>query len=197
MQSLGHLMALQRPAVWVDHFPVLEELGDFAAADKTLMVDIGGGFGQQSKALRARFPDLPGRVVVQDIAQTLCAATPAERIQFAAHDFFEPQPVQGAKFYYLRHVLHDWPDEQCVKILRQVVAALAPHSRILIDEVVVPDAGVPWQAAFMDLLMMDSLGGIERTRAEWDELMEQAGLRAVHTYPYGDKGQAILVAVPK
>ncbi|RMJ28749.1 o-methyltransferase [Aspergillus sp. HF37] len=197
LQSLGHLMALQRPAVWVDHFPVLEELGNFPAADKTLMVDIGGGFGQQSKALRAKLPDTPGRIFVQDIAQTLDAAAPAEGIQFVEHDFFEPQPVQGAKFYYLRHVLHDWPDEQCVRILRQLVPALGPHSRILIDEVVIPAAGVPWQAAFMDLLMMDSLGGIERTRAEWDKLMEQAGLKILHTYLYGDKGQVIMVVVPK
>ncbi|KAL2819632.1 S-adenosyl-L-methionine-dependent methyltransferase [Aspergillus cavernicola] len=197
MQSLGHLMALQRPVVWVDHFPVLDQLGDFPGADKTLMVDVGGGFGQQSKALRAKFPDLAGRVVVQDIPQTLAGAQLAEGVEFVAHNFFEPQPIQGAKFYYLRHVFHDWPDEQCVEILKQIIPAMEPHSRILIDEVVIPASGVPWQAAFMDLLMMDTLGGIERTRAEWDDLLEQAGLKIVESYQYDGKEQAILVAVPK
>ncbi|BCS19622.1 uncharacterized protein APUU_20054A [Aspergillus puulaauensis] len=197
MKSLGHLMALQRPEIWVDHFPVLEQLGDFPSAENTLMVDIGGGFGQQSKALRAKFPDLPGKVIVQDIPQTLAAAQPAEGVEFVEHNFFEPQPVHGAKFYYLRHVFHDWPDQQCIKILKQIIPALGPESRILIDEVVIPATGVPWQAAFMDLLMMDSLGAIERTRVEWEELLGQAGLEIIESYQYDGKEQAIFVVVPK
>ncbi|KAE8131378.1 Demethylsterigmatocystin 6-O-methyltransferase [Aspergillus pseudotamarii] len=197
MESLGHLMALQRPASWVDHFPVLEELGDFPDPDKVLMVDIGGGFGQQSKALRAKFPNLPGRVIVQDIPQTLANAQPVAGVEFMEHNFFEPQPIQNAKFYYLRHVFHDWPDEQCVLILKQIIQAMGPESQILIDEMVIPGTGVPWQAAFTDLLMMNSLGGVERTRAEWDDLMEQAGLEIIQSKVYDTKEQAILVAVPK
>ncbi|KAL4917423.1 S-adenosyl-L-methionine-dependent methyltransferase [Aspergillus aurantiobrunneus] len=194
MKSLGHLMALQRPVVWVDHFPVLEQLGDFPRPDKALMVDVGGGYGQQSKALRAKFPDLPGKVIVQDLPQTLAGAPPAEGVDFEVHNFFDPQPVHGAKFYYLRHVFHDWPDEQCVEILQHIIPALGSESRILIDEVVIPATGVPWQAAFMDLLMMDSLGGIERTRAEWEQLLDQAGLKIIESYQYDGKEQAILVA---
>lgn len=197
MKSLGHLMALQRPEIWVDHFPVLEQLGDFPSAEKTLMVDIGGGFGQQSKALRVKFPELPGKVVVQDIPQTLAAAQPAEGVEFVEHNFFEPQPIHGAKFYYLRHVLHDWPDQHCIEILQQIIPALGPQSRILVDEVVIPATGVPWQAAFMDLLMMDSLGAIERTRVEWETLLDQAGLKITESYQYDGKEQAIFVVVPK
>lgn len=197
MKSLGHLMALQRPESWVEHFPVLEQLGDFPSAENTLMVDIGGGFGQQSKALRAKFPELPGKVIVQDIPQTLAAAQPAEGVEFVEHNFFEPQPIHGAKFYYLRHVFHDWPDQQCVEILQQIIPALGPQSRILIDEVVIPATGVPWQAAFMDLLMMDSLGAIERTRVEWEALLDQAGLEIIESYQYDGKEQAIFVVVPK
>ncbi|GAB1206283.1 hypothetical protein APSETT445_004968 [Aspergillus pseudonomiae] len=197
MESLGHLMALERPVSWVDHFPVLEELGDFPGPDKVLMVDIGGGFGQQSKALRAKFSNLPGRVIVQDIPQTLANAQPAAGVEFMEHNFFEPQPIQNAKFYYLRHVFHDWPDEQCVQILKQVIPAMGPDSQILIDEMVIPSTGVPWQAAFTDLLMMNSLGGVERTRAEWDNLLEQAGLEIIQSKAYDSKDQSILVAVPK
>ncbi|KAL4987996.1 S-adenosyl-L-methionine-dependent methyltransferase [Aspergillus falconensis] len=197
MKSLGHLMALQRPTVWVDHFPVLEQLGEFPGTDRTLMVDIGGGFGQQSKALRSKWPSLEGRIIVQDMPQTLAGAEPAEGVEFVAHDFFQPQPVQGAKFYYLRHVLHDWPDRQCVEILQQIIPAMGPESRILIDEVVIPVTGVPWQAAFMDLLMMESFASIERTRAEWEALMDKAGLKIVEEYRYDGKEQAILVLVPQ
>ncbi|KAL4898962.1 hypothetical protein BDW74DRAFT_171875 [Aspergillus multicolor] len=197
MKSLGHLMALQRSAMWVDHFPVLEQVGDFGRPESTLLVDIGGGFGQASKALRAKFPDLQGKVIVQDIPQTLAGAEPADGVEFAAHDFFTTQPVRGARFYYLRHVLHDWPDEQSVQILKQIIPAMGPDSRILIDEVVIPVTGVPWQAAFMDLLMMDSFASIERTMGEWEALMSRAGLRIIERYPYDGKEQAILVVVPK
>ncbi|KAI9372991.1 S-adenosyl-L-methionine-dependent methyltransferase [Aspergillus egyptiacus] len=199
MKSLGHLMALQRPTVWVDHFPVLEQLGGFSSGstDRTLMVDIGGGFGQQSKALRSKWPSLEGRIIVQDLPPTLAGAEPADGVEFVAHDFFQPQPVQGARFYYLRHVLHDWPDNQCVEILQQIIPAMGPESQILIDEVVIPVTSVPWQAAFMDLLMMESFASIERTRAEWEALMDKAGLKIVDEYRYDGKEQAILVAVPQ
>ncbi|KAL4945003.1 hypothetical protein BDV06DRAFT_232179 [Aspergillus oleicola] len=197
LESLGKLMALERPKVWVDYFPVLEQIGSFADATKTLMVDIGGGFGQQSKALRAKFPDLTGNIIVQEIPQTIAAAQPVEGVEFVVHDFFRPQPVRGAQFYYLRHVLHNWPDQECIQILRQIMPALGPESLILIDEVIIPETGVPWQAAMMDIMMMQSLGGIERTRQEWEQLVDQAGLKIIETYQYDGKEQAIQVAVPK
>ncbi|KAL4789036.1 S-adenosyl-L-methionine-dependent methyltransferase [Aspergillus venezuelensis] len=197
LESLGKLMALDRPKVWVDYFPVLEHVAGVVDDTKTLMVDIGGGFGQQSKALRVKFPDLAGKIIVQEIPQTLAAAQPVEGIDFAVHDFFQPQPVRCAKFYYLRHVLHNWPDQECIQILRQITPALGPESLILIDEVIIPETGVPWQAAMMDIMMMQSLGGVERTRQEWEQLFDQAGLKMLKTYHYDGKEQAILVAVPK
>lgn len=59
-----------------------------------------------------------------------------------------------------------------------------PESRILIDEVVLPDFGVHWHAAMQDISMAIQLGGKERTRTQWEKLVEQAELKIaeIHTY---------------
>ena len=198
MISLGQLMALQRVDHWVDSYPVEKEVESFAPSpEKHILVDVGGGFGQQAIAFRNRYPNIPGRIVVQDIPETLAGATPVPGIEFAAHDFFQPQPVRGAKFYYLRHVLHNWPDEKCVEILKATIGALGTDSSIVIDEVVLPDMGVPWQAAYLDMTMMISLGGIERTRKEYENLLDQAGLRITNVHQYDAKMQSVIFAVPQ
>jgi demethylsterigmatocystin 6-O-methyltransferase len=198
MKSLGHLMAMQRGDHWVDSFPVEKEVGSFSAEqERPILVDVGGGYGQQAITFKNKFPNLPGRIIVQDIPATLDQAKPIDGIEFKVHDFFQPQTIKEAKFYYFRHVLHDWTDDDCARILKAIIPAMGPHSRIIIDEVVLPDIGVPWQAAYMDLTMMASFGGIERTKMEWESLMDQAGLKILDIHTYDPKMQSVIVAVPK
>ncbi|KAF2473185.1 S-adenosyl-L-methionine-dependent methyltransferase [Lindgomyces ingoldianus] len=198
MKSLGHAMRIQRAGNWTDSYPVEREVGAFSPApNSALLVDVGGGFGQQSIAFKSRFPSLPGRIVVQDIPATLDQAKTSEGIEFMVQDFFQPQALKAAKFYYLRHVLHDWMNDDCIKILKAIVPAMGPESRVIIDEVVLPDTNVPWQAAYMDITMMASLGGMERTKAEWEILMDQAGLKILEIHKYDPKMQSIIVAAPQ
>lgn len=198
MKSLGHAMAIQREGHWVDSYPVEKEVGSFSpASDSALLVDIGGGFGQQSAIFKNKFPNLKGRVIVEDIPETLDNAPPVEGIEFKIQDFFKTQEVKGAKFYYLRHILHDWTDEDCIKILKAIVPVMGPESRIVIDEIVLPNSNVPWQAAYMDLTMMSALGGVERTKAEFEKLLAGAGLRMVDIHKYDPKLQSVILAVPK
>lgn len=105
--------------------------------------------------------------------------------------------AQGAKFYYLRHILHDWTDEDCVKILKNIVPAMGSESKIVIDEIVFPETGAPWQAAYMDLTMLGALGGIERTREEFGRIMDRAGLKISNMHRYDDKGLSVILAAPK
>lgn len=199
MTSLGHLMALQRGDDWTESFPVEKEVGAFSAKpEQAILVDVGGGFGQQAITFRNKFPNIPGRVIVQEIPSTLEGAQPVPGIELNVHDFFEPQPIKEAKFYYFRHVLHNWPEAECIKILQATIPALGPHSRIIIDEVVLPDAGVPWQAAYMDILMMSLFGAVERTKTEWETLIDKAGLKIVEMHRYDSKMQStVIMAVPK
>jgi demethylsterigmatocystin 6-O-methyltransferase len=82
--------------------------------------------------------------------------------------------------------------------LQNLVPAMAPESRIMIDEVFLPDSKVPWQCAFMDLTMTSSLGGCERSKEEWGSLLDRAGLRIVGVHTYDDvRRNSIITAVPK
>jgi demethylsterigmatocystin 6-O-methyltransferase len=82
---------------WTDFYPAADRLGRGASADPAavMMVDVGGGQGHQAQALKAKFPQLPGRFVVQDLAQGLPKHAPAG-VECMRHDFFREQPVKGA-----------------------------------------------------------------------------------------------------
>ena len=199
---------------WLSVFPVEQEVSSWSAEpDKALFVDVGGGVGPQCLAFKTKYPNLPGRVILEDIPQTLEHASPIEGVDFLVQNFFEPQAIKGlsilpplspepadtalgAKFYYLRNILHDYPDEKCVAILKNLAAAMDKDSRILIDEMVLPDTGVHWQATQLDLIMI-SLGAIERTKEQWYGLLEKAGLQISQIYTYTASLQdSVIVAVP-
>lgn len=199
MKALGHAARLERPYIWIDSYPVGNEAADWKPAEDTaLLVDVGGGFGQQAQAFRTKFHSLQGRIVVQDIASTLAHAPTAEGIQFQEHDFFTPQPIKGAKFYYLRHILHDWNDEDSIRILQNLTPALTLESRIVIDEMILPDTKVPWQCALLDLSITSALGSCERSEEEWKDLLDKAGLKIADVHNYDPvKRQSVIIAVPK
>ncbi|KAL8837677.1 MAG: hypothetical protein Q9170_002438 [Blastenia crenularia] len=92
--------------------------------------------------------------------------------------FFQPQPVEGARAYYMYSVLHDWRDEQCRQILRNLRDAMKRgYSKILINENAIPDAGAVWQITSFDWTMIAALALAERTEAQWRQLVELVDLR--------------------
>lgn len=124
------------------------EAFDWAAlGPESTVVDVGGGNAAFATKLAEQYPSI-GRFVVQDVAETVAQAQSAlgeavrGRITMQAHDFFQPQPVKGADVYFLRRVLHDWPDEFAAKMLRQLIPALKHGAVILINEFCLPPVGV-------------------------------------------------------
>lgn len=192
-------IAPQARVPWFTVFPLEAELGTFLKESSApAFVDIGGGFGHQCAALAAAFPSLKGRLVLQDMAHTLAIAPKLDGVDAMAHDFFAAQPVRGARFYYLRNVLHDWPRGKAVAILSRVREAMGPGSQVLVDEIVLPTRGAHWHATCMDMLMMTSVGARERTVDEWGELLDEAGLRIVKIHTYLPRHQdSIIQAVAK
>ena len=118
----------------------------------------------------------------------------SQYVRSAANQGFVPSVVDvypnrltntpGAKFYYLKTVIHNWPDHKVREILQNIIPAMSAHSVILIDEMVLPDSGVNWHATSMDLTMMALLAAVERTRTQWAELLDSVGLKIkkVHIY---------------
>jgi len=103
LERFQQYMSLRRPKgaevdSWLTVYPVMEELGAAAKEldkDKALFVDIGGSIGAQSAQFREKHPDLPGRVINQDLPETVAKALPTPGVENIAHDFFEPQPIKG------------------------------------------------------------------------------------------------------
>ncbi|KAJ5669145.1 S-adenosyl-L-methionine-dependent methyltransferase [Penicillium macrosclerotiorum] len=167
------------------------------SSEKPFFVDVGGGHGHQCIQLGKKYPNLLGRLVLQDLPAAVNKLAPIEGVKAVAHDFFEEQPITDAKFYYLRRIMHDWPDRECSNILRNIASAMSAESRILIDEVVLPDTGAHWQATMADITMMIGLGGKERTAQQWQALADLSGLQIelIHTYTASTYTSVIVMAL--
>jgi len=169
---------------WNDIFPVEEKL-KVKNEDEVAIVDVGGGLGQVLITLREKFPSLPGKMIVQDLPVVVESIAPASlptNISAQGHDFFAEQPVKGAKAYYLRAVLHDWPDKQAGQILEKIREAMSEESVVLVNEVTIPEYGVSLLASQMDLNMMTGFASLERTERQWRSLLEGAGLELVRIW---------------
>ncbi|PLN79648.1 S-adenosyl-L-methionine-dependent methyltransferase [Aspergillus taichungensis] len=164
-----------RPS-WTDEgfYPVQECLIDGAITehnDAVFLVDVGGNKGHDLERFHAKYPSAPGRLVLQDqpsVLADLSSSHGTKPFEPMAHDFFTPQPVRGARAYFLHSVLHDWNDELCVAILRNLATSMTRgYSRLLIYENVIPDTGAHWQATSLDLVMMADVAAKERTERQW------------------------------
>ncbi|MFD2351252.1 methyltransferase [Nonomuraea ferruginea] len=113
---------------------------------------------------------------------------------FAEGDFFGRWPV-GADTYVLMNVLHNWPDDQVVRLLRRGAEALGPTGRLLVVETVVGGAGDQRSLARLDMMMLLFCGGKERSRPQYDELAARAGLTITGSHPTSF-GLAILELAP-
>ncbi|CAG8180229.1 unnamed protein product [Penicillium salamii] len=162
-------------------FKVMQE-GKNILDDDVAFVDLGGGVGHQSARLKAICPDLPGRVILQDLPHVLDRALSTPGVEKLPCNLLELPPTKDAKFYYMRGVLHDFPDDKCQLILSNIAAAMANDSVLLVDEMVLPDKNIHWQAASMDLQMLSYLGSQERTRSHWSELTRSVGLSIQNVY---------------
>ncbi|KAG4219971.1 hypothetical protein PC116_g31550, partial [Phytophthora cactorum] len=182
-------MALRRKsdATWLSVYPVATEAANWPA-EKGLYVNIGGSIGHQCAQFKEKYPMLQGRVVLQDLPHSIARALPTPGVENMAHDMFKPQPIIGAKFYYLRAVLHNQPPHKVRRLLENIKTAMGPDSVLLIDEMVFPEAGVNYIAASIDMTMLSTFASMERTEAQWRETFEDVALKLVRTYTYNPLG---------
>lgn len=95
----------------------------------------------------------------------------------------------------MKFILHDWSDENCLTILRNVSASMTKgYSQLVIGDFILPDKGCSLISAHSDLQMMIFMAAMERSDTQWRDLMKKAGLQIEGLYqPPGD-GQGIIVA---
>lgn len=170
---------------------------DFTRFDT--VVDIGGGEGTLIAEILRGAPrstgilfDLPE--VAEAAAAHLAVRGVAERCTIERGSFFDTVP-QGGDVYILKHILHDWPEQDAGCILGAVRAAMKPDVRLVIVELVLPENHRPHPGKFVDLEMLVNVGGRERTAAEYREFLARYGFTLQRVIPTVSPDN-ILEAVP-
>ena len=159
---------------------------DFSAV--STIVDIAGGYGstlctilKAHPALRGILFDMPH--VIEGARQYIAEQGIADRCEVIAGDFFQSLP-RGADAYFMKHIIHDWDDERCVKILRNCHAAMPSHGKLLVSERIVPPGNAPSYSKLSDLVMLVMTpGGRERTEAQYRKLFEAGGFKLTRLVP--------------
>lgn len=167
------------------------ELYDFSGARK--VVDVGGGFGHLAIALVQKYETL--RAVVLDLPDLIPMARQqtegenegvVQRVEFVGGDMFEEVPK--ADVYILKHIIHDWDDARCTRLLRNCRASMEGDGRVLCVDAVLPPmgntSGTPAKFLDVDMIVFDM--GKERTEEQWKELYATADFEIASITPLLD-----------
>jgi ubiquinone/menaquinone biosynthesis C-methylase UbiE len=161
------------------------EAYDFSGIDT--LIDIAGGHGrllagvlEANPSMRGVLFDLPH--VIEGAVKTNSETSVRDRLEFATGDFFASVPA-GGDAYIMKHIIHDWDDDQALTILRNIKQAMKPGGRVLVVEAVIADGNGQDFGKLLDIEMLVSPGGKERTAKEYEELFERAGLRMTRIMP--------------
>lgn len=139
------------------------------------IADIGGGLGHLLRAILDRAPQSNGILFeLPEVIGSLPRA--ADRLTLVAGDFFR-DPLPSADAYVLMEVLHDWSDEDCVRILSAIRRAATVGARVAVIEGIVADAGDDPRVNTLDVLMLAIPGGRERSAAELETLFVASGFK--------------------
>ena len=165
--------------------PAILEAYDFSVA--RTVADVAGGVGHLLGAVLQKYPEAKG--VLFEIPQVLTSAPAmldscgvADRVDLVAGDFVEAIPVE-ADVYMLKHIIHDWYDDKCQKILGNIRGSMPDDGRVLLIDAVIPPGNDPHPGKILDLEMLISPGGMERTAAQFEELLANSGFRLTRIIP--------------
>lgn len=157
----------------------------FAFPDTGTVVDVAGGRGGLLREVLTRNPGLTG--VLFDRPETvtdhlLDTEDLKNRRRVQGGDIFTAVP-EGGDLYLLKNILHDWSDEDCLRILTGIRRAMAPGARLLVIDAVLPADGTPHPAVALDIVMLMTLQGRERTAGEFEDLLSRSGFRLDRILP--------------
>lgn len=157
----------------------LEKAYDFTPY--ATIADIGGGHGLLLGSVLKFAPTARGILFDQPHAvagatEQLRALGVEERVTRVGGDFFQAVPG-GADLYMMKHILHDWSDEQCKLILKNLRAVISASARLLVMDCVLPEPPAQNEAVLMDLNMLVMTPGRERRQSDFARLFASAGFR--------------------
>jgi len=159
-------------------------LQEYPFSTHNTIVDIGGGNGGLLTTILTHSTSVKG-IIYDEVYMELEANERiknmqlAERCIFEKGSFFESVPAD-ADCYIMKKILHDWNDEQCVAILKNVHRAMKPESKLLIIEAIILEGNGYDMGKFFDINMLAITGGRERTEKEWKQLLIKADLKVMN-----------------
>ena len=159
--------------------PAVAAAYDFSTF-KTI-VDVGGGTGNMLAAILTRYAGPRGVLfelphVAADAPTLLKERGVKDRVTIEVGDFFKAVAA-GGDAYVLSHIIHDWDEDCCLTILRNIHGAMNANGRLLIVEMMLPEGDAPHPGKMLDILMLVATGGQERTEAEYRTLLSKASFR--------------------
>jgi len=170
--------------------PALVGAYDFTGVGR--LADIAGGHGMLLAAILKANPQMQGVLfdlpsVLEGAGEVLEQEGVRSRVELASGDFFQSVPA-GADVYMMMNIIHDWDDACCLTILKNVYTAMQDGGKkdggkVLIIQSVVPETGEPHYSKMIDLEMLVSVGGKERTEEEYRRLLEASGFRMTRVIP--------------
>lgn len=166
----------------------------------TRAVDIGGSHGRLMTRLLTEYPsatgvifDLPGTAATAE--KNLASSPLKTRIEIVGGDFFKAVP-EGGDLYLMKQILHDWGDEECVAILKNIRSAIVDDGRLAIIDFLLPEKPSPHPGYALDINMMNLLtGGRERRLSEFEDMLSEAGF-TLDRVTENPRGQSLIEAVP-
>ncbi|WMV52739.1 hypothetical protein MTR67_046124 [Solanum verrucosum] len=141
----------------------------------TSLVDVGGGTGTVAMSIAKNFPDM--KCIVLDLPPVVANLQGSENLEFVAGDMFQKIPPANAVL--LKSILHDWNDEECVKILKNCKEEIRGSGKVIIIDMVMENPELDDESVqaqlFIDMLMMVFVGSKERNKKEWEKLFLDSG----------------------
>ena len=165
---------------------VLEALNGYDFSNVSHICEIGGGQGHLLSHLQLRYNHLKGTILeLESVVNNQDSSWPIkmglqDRCRYIKGDMFEQVP--SADLYIMKMILHDWNDDECIKILSNIHKSASDKSKIFIVEHLVPDPAIPHFSKLFDIHMMCATTGRERTIEEYKSILSQSGWRHIQTH---------------
>ncbi|XP_075674930.1 caffeic acid 3-O-methyltransferase 1-like [Castanea sativa] len=141
----------------------------------TSLVDVGGGTGKSLSMVISKYPSIKG--INFDLPHVIQSAPSYPGIEHVGGDMFQSVPKGDA--IIMKNILHDWNDENCKKLLRTCYKALPDKGKLVIIELLMPEATESSLASQyisrLDMSMLLNLEGQERTEKEYEALCKESG----------------------
>jgi len=153
-------------------------------SDAKTIVDIGGGNGMLLSEILKKYTSAKGILfdasdIINKEDNLLKKCNLDIRCKLTEGDFFKSVPKNG-DIYILKEVLHDWDDEKSISILKNCANAMNKDGKILIIEHAA-DMKYPG-SLLLDVSMLLTTGGQERTKKEFKKIFKEAGLSLIKTH---------------